>query len=297
MIYIICPNDTYKYFKHIIIALNFELNNEDLQSKVILTHSFDEINMIKDSVLIFFGFQRFALNSTSAEGAIDPSGSFVKMLMDNKSILYNFEQLQSGNWNYLLPFTKYLYQWWDYSNINIAYLKSHCENAVVRHIPFGYSKSLELATTVAQSSNVITLFGTFHQRRHNLCNHLRQYISIPIVEFYNNQLFDKDYDDYIVKNKLYLNIHYYIPSILEIVRIVPLLSQGCLVISERSDDKELDEMFSPFILWLDEVLINRDEVIHERLSTNSFTKFKELSFYKFLTKANVFDSLRSLKEA
>ena len=54
------------------------------------------------------------------------------------------------------------------------------------------------------------------------------------------------------RSKISLNIHnYYGKSILEVTRIVPLISRGVLVVSERSDDKYYDEKMDGIIIYID----------------------------------------------
>jgi hypothetical protein len=54
---------------------------------------------------------------------------------------------------------------------------------------------------------------------------------------------------WIQQSKMVVNIHYYQPSILELSRIVPALSCGAMVISEYSDDKDLDNLFREVVVF------------------------------------------------
>ena len=59
-----------------------------------------------------------------------------------------------------------------------------------------------------------------------------------------------DFKNIMPRAKIGLNCHYYGGSpILEIHRIMQMLSHYTLVMSVRSDDKLLDEMFEPFVTF------------------------------------------------
>lgn len=68
--------------------------------------------------------------------------------------------------------------------------------------------------------------------------------------------------------KIGLNCHYYGGSpILEIHRIMQMLSHYTLVMSVRSDDKLLDEMFEPFVTFFDDEMFN--QMIKSQISFNT----------------------------
>jgi hypothetical protein len=102
---------------------------------------------------------------------------------------------------------------------------------------------------------------------------------------------NESYDEFVKENMVYLNIHYYIPSILEIVRITPLLSQGHLVISERSNDEYLDRLFSPYIVWIEHLYLPDGSInvpyllyiINNHDNNKLRESFKKLNFKNILT--------------
>jgi len=286
MIFLVCPQDTFKYFKHVIISLSYELINEDLQAELLSIDTLQEIQTKRNDILIFFGFQRFLRDT--------PSENVMNIFANNYTIVYNFEQLQSGNWDYLLKIIPFINQWWDYSLINIEYIKKKSISCIFKYIPFGYSKILEMPLSDDLDDKTLTLFGTYHPRRENLCRQLQSILPTHTVVFnHSDSLFYQDYDTFVCSHSLYLNFHYYTPSILEIVRLVPLLTQGHLVISERSDDLNLDKLFEPYVIWLDQV---NTEKINTHNSSLLRDQFKTLSFYKFLDEADVFDQLSLLND-
>jgi hypothetical protein len=70
--------------------------------------------------------------------------------------------------------------------------------------------------------------------------------------YYRDSIFGEQYDDIVNRSKISLNIHNYDGrSILEVARIVPLVSRGVLVVSERSDDKYYDDRMEGVIIYID----------------------------------------------
>jgi spore maturation protein CgeB len=50
--------------------------------------------------------------------------------------------------------------------------------------------------------------------------------------------------------KIVLNLHHYAePSVLEQSRIVPLIANGCFVISEPSNDSKIDALFANMVVF------------------------------------------------
>ena len=61
------------------------------------------------------------------------------------------------------------------------------------------------------------------------------------------------------QSKILLNIHYYEgKTILEIPRIYPGIYNGCIILSEKSEDEEYDKLLKDEIIW-----INEDNIIKE----------------------------------
>jgi len=203
--------------------------------------------------------------------------------------LYNTEQLQSKSWDYMVYTSLKVREWWDYSLTNIEYLKQNNFPVKTKHIYFCYSEVLEVPLSKDLNKTSITFFGTHHERRYNLCNTLQNNFSNIEVKYNTSgNLYKEVYDDYISRNMIYLNIHYYVPSILEIVRIVPLLCQGHLVITEKSDDKNLDNLFEPYVVWFEDI-INNISLLEDKIKNHDNQKLKD----KFKNELNFKNLLKS----
>ncbi len=279
--YIVCPQRIFDVFRHIIISFQEELDIENL----IIDNQ--HIFSLKNQHIILFGAQELC-----------KFPEYISFLRHNNVYLYNTEQLPSNNWDYMVNVSKdSIKEWWDYSNINIDYLKDKL-NKPVKHIYFGYSRALEISPILPLKKDTITFFGTHNERRWNICSEFYEKLkpyNINLKYNASGKLINEVYDDYISRHSIFFNVHYYTPSILEIVRIVPLLSQGHLVISEHSDDKELDDLFSPYIIWYEDIRDNIPLLIHKiQIHDNNKLKneFKSnLSFNQVLKNSNIFNLL------
>jgi hypothetical protein len=258
---IVCPDRIKNVFSHLIMCFEYSIRTTTI-------YNVEDILKTTNKKVILLGAQELCKYK-----------EYSFFLFSNEVYLYNTEQLQSRNWDYMIVKSFNIKQWWDYSLVNIEYLKENCFPVDIKHIYFGYSPILELPLKEELNKNIITFFGTHHERRYALCNKLQENLikkGSNIIVKYNTsgELYKDLYDNYISSHMIYLNVHYYTPSILEIVRIVPLLCQGHLVITEHSDDKQLDAMFNPYVIWLEDVLENID-ILLDRIKTHDNKKLKE----------------------
>jgi hypothetical protein len=271
---IACPSNIYNYFKHLIITFQYEL-----EVPLVITDISQILNLTSKKIILF-GSQGLTY--------ID---NYQNFLSNNKIYLYNTEQLPSGKWDYII--NSNIEEWWDYSLVNISYLQNKLFNKPMKHLPFCYSPILELPLKHL-NRNSITFFGTHHPRRQDICNNFHNALyKYNILVNYNTSgnLMNESYDEFVKENMVYLNIHYYIPSILEIVRITPLLSQGHLVISERSNDEYLDRLFSPYIVWIEDLYLPDGSInvpyllyiINNHDNNKLRETFKKLNFKNILT--------------
>ena len=279
--YIVCPERIFDVFRHLIISFQEEL---DLDNLIIDNQ---HIFSLKNQNIILFGAQELC-----------KFPEYISFLRLNNVYLYNTEQLPSNNWDYMINMSKdHIKEWWDYSNINIDYLKDKVEKPF-KHLYFCYSNALDLQPIFPLKKDTITFFGTHNERRWNICSEFYEKLkpyNINLKYNASGKLINEVYDDYISRHSIFFNVHYYTPSILEIVRIVPLLSQGHLVISEHSDDKELDDIFSPYIIWYEDI---RDNIplLMDKIKNHDNNKLKNefksnLSFNQVLKNFNIFNLL------
>ncbi len=270
---IVCPERIKEVFRHLILSFQYELKIH------CIIYDIQDIFKTVNKKVILFGAQELCKYQ-----------DYSAFLLFNEIYLYNTEQLQSTVWDYMIYHSLKVKEWWDYSLVNINYLKNNNLPIKIKHIFFGYSEALEVPLNKVLNKSTITFFGTHHERRYQICNTLQNKLTNIEVKYNTSgNLYKEVYNDYISKNMVYLNIHYYIPSILEIVRIVPLLCQGHLVITEKSNDEHLDKLFEPYVIWLEDIIENIP-LLEDKIKNHDNEKLKE----KFKNELNFKDLLKSL---
>ena len=167
----------------------------------------------------------------------------------------------------------------DYSRVNYDILKE--DDSIGRklfYLPFDIDRN-ELEESVYENNkkyDVLFYGATSSERRKKYFEVIREQYDIKII----NDLLEKRLKSELRKARIIVNIHYKDNAILESCRLCEVLSLGnSIVISETSIDKDLDEMFSPFVEFvpaadprtmlvrIETVLKNEDripEIIQER---------------------------------
>ena len=170
----------------------------------------------------------------------------VKKLPKNY-IVYNFEQLiTSRKWsNDFFERCSKAKMIFDYSLENIKVFKEKGLNA--EHFPFGWTPFHEYEGIIRSKDIDVIFLGSKSVRRDSVLSKLGGI-------YYSDNVFGERYDDLVNRAKVSLNIHYYEgSSILEVARIVPLVSRGVIVVSERSDDKYYDNRMDGIIIYIDDI--------------------------------------------
>lgn len=222
MLYILNDN---KYLYQLVHALHESLTTLNIPSKLVYTI---EPN---DNIYILYTVNTIEKNN-----------------LPSRYIVYNFEQLTTTR---IWPESFYeklnrAVEVWDYSLENIAHLNDH--NIKAHHLPFGYSPCLENPIIPEIPKNYDIMFlASLNNRRIDYLKNLKQ--ELPDKQYYvHDKCFHQDYDNAVASSKISLNIHYYARgTILEVSRIIPLIANKCLVISERSCDEWYDEKFKDMV--------------------------------------------------
>ena len=226
--------------------------------------------------------------------------------LPKRYIVYNYEQLTTNRvWND--DFYKKLKgakSVWDYSLKNIKHLQEKGINAI--HVPYGYSPCLEVTSSNTDKPNDILFLGTLNMRRKiNL-------LSIKQTTYEGNkepklvvhqQCFKDNYDNEIQKCKMVVNIHYYIGgTILEVSRIIPLLANKCLVISEPSYDEWYDEKLKKCIKFVEVEKMPKmckvcldNRALLDKFVDNGYQWLKEnFNYQHFIKESGVVDIITNL---
>ena len=200
-----------------------------------------------------------------------------------KYAIFNYEQIGS-------PYVKYSHYLkkmmnanaiFDYSFYNKTLLEKITKKDV-KVIPFDYHPCLTVLDYNKNNQEPfdILFYGTINERRYKYYSILKNKFKINFVVDYN--LFGQNLINEWKKYKIVLNLHYYInPSVLELSRLVPLIANHKLVLSERSDDIAADDRFKDMVIFIDENTIvdecNKyinDAILRDEKITKAFAILK-----------------------
>ena len=232
MIYIYSPKHTQCYFIQVMKAMYYELKQLDYKCQIISDLNTNIIS--SNNVIIIFGFHDICRNK-----------QVMNYIKNFTTIVYNSEQLHIRDWAQYLNALKNIDYIWDYSINNIELLNEKNINNTT-HVPLGFSKGfiIDGINDDTRDNKTILFIGNMNTRRYQIIGKIDN-LGEDVL-FLTNTWGNK-YDDYVKKNNLFLNIHYYANPILELFRIVPLLCNGCSVLSEYSYDKKLDTMYDKYV--------------------------------------------------
>ncbi len=173
---------------------------------------------------------------------------------------------------------------YDFSYENLKYLGTQCINSIL--FKFGYSPlwtpfqeearivqggfaqqgwkggdmgnldssevKAERRTRVALGGDMgnlgspIVFIGKINERRNKIIQKLKEHFT---VETYSN-LYREDLELVISRAKIVLNIHYYDQAVLEVPRLLTMLLNKCLVLSEHSSDINLDQIYTNAVVYV-----------------------------------------------
>jgi hypothetical protein len=172
----------------------------------------------------------------------------------------------------------------DYSHYNAEYLRSKINKRVVV-VPYSYHSSLTvLSHDVTDTEEYDVMFYGFMNDNRKKYASLLESSNLKVKWHTNYSIFGDQLIEEMKKAKIILNIHYYDnPSVLEITRIIPAVSNYKLVLSERSTDTKADERFKDIIVFIDEntvvseckKYVENPQLRHQRIS-EAFERFKNL---------------------
>lgn len=121
---------------------------------------------------------------------------------------------------------------WDYSKQNINRFKAHGIEAKLLNI--GYSPSYRFDTGGEKDIDVFFIGSINERRKHILSSLIDRGLNVCVP--YN--VFGKELQEYQRRSKVFLNMHYYEDSPLNMVRLAPLWSNGLFALSENVHDAD-----------------------------------------------------------
>lgn len=214
------------YFEIIINALHEALTELDIKHEIVKSYS------LVDNINIY-------LICTTHENALLPK----------RYISYNIEQLTVTKVWQPIFFDKLsgAELVLDYSIENIKELEKH--NIKAHFLPLGYSKTMEYNNDNSDKTVDFSFVGSINNSRYDkLKTLISVYGNKKDKLVISNNYWGNDLKNLYNKTKIGLNIHYYTgKTILEVHRIIPLIANKILVISEKSDDPWYDEKYKSLI--------------------------------------------------
>jgi len=156
--------------------------------------------------------------------------------LPDTSIILNLEQIDRDSiWmtdSYIDLLRRF--ETWDYSDKNV-YKLGLMGVRVARVVPIGHVKELERISANVNKDIDVLFYGLMNERREGIISALRERGLKVVV---STNLFGENRDVLISRSKLVLNVHYYQAKVLELVRISYLLTNGCVVVSESSGNRD-----------------------------------------------------------
>lgn len=171
------------------------------------------------------------------------------VLLPNNVILVNMEQLSHHNpWcspSYLNLLRNATHVW-DYNTLNRRWIECNLRIPSVQMIHIGYHPSLLIFNQYERKDIDVLFFGGLSQRRLDIIEKIRS-TGLNVVARHN--LWGLERADMIARSKIILNIHYEEDTtIFESVRVLPLITSRCCVVSETSvDDQDYSDMHDMYI--------------------------------------------------
>ena len=193
-----------------------------------------------DKYMVFFGYNLPDSEHTSL---------FNEMITQAKvdgytTVIYQLEQLfRSSYW--VNPMTLARLQMvdeiWDYDYENIGFMVDKMRiKTPMKFRPMLYCNSLKTINhKSAKDKDIDILFyGGMNESRQRSLTYIQRNIHPYKIEFIQN-VWGSDLDEYIARAKIVLNLHFFPDNRQEQVRMFPLVSNGCCVVSEFSESNHM----------------------------------------------------------
>lgn len=209
------------------------------------SHSFDDAMLPVFHALRRLGFQtEIRLNEPNPRARNIVFGSCIAprrvgRLLPRGSIIYNLEQMNDGslwkNKDYLTHLRDFTV--WDYSPRNCASLREEGVTDIV-HVPAGYVPEMTRLRGDFPRDIDVLFYGVVNSRRKQALDALKAVglkVEVPPMGTFGDAR-----DLLIARARVVLNVHYYLPSTLEVFRLGYLWANKKAVVSELREDTEMD---------------------------------------------------------
>lgn len=272
MILLSCPQYCHNVFQQLIGVLRDELRQHlHYDANFMITEDLLKLPGIRYTTIILFGSQHVE------------NLNYIKTFCEYL-IIYNLEQLHFEKWRDMIDSwrNENVDEIWDYSQVNLNFIELEYPDILpkTRKIHLGYSPFFNISP-LSIIDRRLAFIGNTSPHRFNILSKL----NIPYKVY--NQHYYGDYNHVVSEHGAFLNIHFQIPAILEVARILPLVCNRKRVFSEASQDTELDEMFKGLVDFYDDesiTCITEANLLEwEENTKDRFEEFKtKYSFHNIL---------------
>jgi len=249
-------------FDFFIDAFIYQLNNRNISTihidKIEVDYNeYSNIHYEKDIVL-------FIVNPHFIYDYIEINKNIKKLSNDFKyKILYLTEpinfMIEKKIYQDLIHFIK-PYVLWTYTYDNFNKIKTPLKIFRIQPMnpyPFIHTKDIDIDHLKKKISDKIVFIGNINENRRDICNMFKPYL-INI----NNKWSKEDWTNILSNNLFYLNIHRRLNcKSFESFRIIPILSNGGVIFSERCNEKE-EKLFKDFNI----IFVERKDIYHTFLN-------------------------------
>lgn len=167
---------------------------------------------------------------------------------------------------------------YDYSPLN-SKLLAEKYSLTAEPLPLAHNDGLHVKLNdFNQKKNRVIFFGSMNSRREDILNSLEdQEITVNLEK----NVWRMQKDTLIRKNRIALNIHFYANATLETTRLIELLANGILVISEHSTDPVLDEQFKDMVIFSEQETLAETIKYWQNQSADEINSYLEQAMEKF----------------
>ena len=231
-------------FVDVATTLYHTLLDSNINTKITLLKNIPKNVIHDDDLYILYGIHRYIGN------------------LPKHYIVIQLEQTDRSGWftdGYLERLRKAIYIW-DYSQVNVNTLIEKYNFKHVKWVPLGIDNRIKEFVHVNDPRSKklcekheplqVLFMGAMNDRRQNLLNKIKAHTQARIKTA--KCVWGDKRDEIVRSSQIVVNLHYYDNAILETTRLSYLLEQGAHIISERSSDKTLDEMFDKNIVFVDD---------------------------------------------
>jgi len=204
------------------------------------------------------------------------NNSYYLKLLENAQNIYDFSQYNihkilqlyenianKNNLKYLplLPFAGYLYL----NNIN---------KKIINNLNKKYD---------------VIFIGIINKRRKLICDKIKSEINKPIKFNSFNNLNINEKNNYLQNSNIVINIHYYDKAVLELERLNNCLNNNCFILSERSADKELDDLYKDYVIFCDNIEDLIEKIHYYSINIEERKDFANIAYKLFHQKNHIIE--------